>query len=39
LRHIGRKADGTIVIEVERTALFFLKDRPAPGNEELDARP
>jgi itaconyl-CoA hydratase len=34
LRHIGRKADGTIVIEVERTALFYLKDRPAQGNEE-----
>jgi acyl dehydratase len=39
LRHIGRKADGTIVIEVERTALFFLKDHLAQGNEEPDARP
>jgi itaconyl-CoA hydratase len=39
LRHIGRKADGTIVIEVERTAMFYLKDRPAQPNEEFDARP
>jgi acyl dehydratase len=39
LRHIGRKEDGTIVIEVERTALFYLKNRPAQTNEEPDARP
>lgn len=39
LRHIGRKADGTIVIEVERTAMFYRKERPAQTNEEPDARP
>jgi itaconyl-CoA hydratase len=39
LRHIGRKADGTIVIEVERTAMFYLKERTAETNEESDARP
>jgi acyl dehydratase len=39
LRHIGRKADGTIVIEVERTALFYLKNRLDQPNEESDARP
>jgi acyl dehydratase len=39
LRHIGRKEDGTIVIEVERTALFYLKNRPVQPNEESDARP
>jgi acyl dehydratase len=39
LRHIGRKADGTIVIEVERTAMFYRKERPARTNEEPDARP
>ncbi|MGE5223667.1 MAG: MaoC family dehydratase [Omnitrophica WOR_2 bacterium] len=25
LKHIGRKSDGTIVLEVERTALFLLR--------------
>jgi acyl dehydratase len=39
LRHIGRKADGTIVIEVERTAMFYRKERPAETNEESNARP
>jgi acyl dehydratase len=39
LRHIGRKADGTIVIEVERTAMFYRQERPAQTNEEPDARP
>jgi acyl dehydratase len=39
LRHIGRKADGTVVIEVERTALFYLKDRAVQPNEGSDARP
>jgi itaconyl-CoA hydratase len=39
LRHIGRKADGTIVIEVERTAMFYRKDKPARQNEEPDASP
>lgn len=29
LKHIGRKADGTVVIEVERTAMFLR--RPATG--------
>lgn len=33
LRHIGRKADGTVVIEVERTALFYRKDQPTQANE------
>jgi acyl dehydratase len=33
LRHIGRKADGTEVIEVERTALFYRKDQPIQTNE------
>ncbi len=39
LRHIGRKADGTIVIEVERTALFYLKDKSAQLTEEPNASP
>ncbi len=30
LKHIGRKPDGTVVIEVERTVLFL--KRPAPGS-------
>jgi acyl dehydratase len=30
LKHIGRKADGTVVIEMERTALF-LKRPTSPG--------
>jgi acyl dehydratase len=30
LKHTGKKQDGTIVVEVERTALFFKK--PAPPN-------
>jgi itaconyl-CoA hydratase len=38
LRHIGRKADGTVVIEVERSALFYLKQRPTQANEGQDAR-
>ena len=38
LRHIGRKVDGTVVIEVERTALFYLKERPTQVNEGQDAR-
>lgn len=33
LRHIGRKADGTVVIEVERTALFYRKDRTTQADE------
>jgi acyl dehydratase len=39
LRHIGRKADGTIVIEVERTAMFYRKDKITQQNEGPDASP
>ncbi len=38
LRHIGRKADGTVVNEVERSALFYLKQRSTQANEGQDAR-
>jgi acyl dehydratase len=32
LRHVGRKQDGTVVIEVERTVLFQRKPRESSGN-------
>ena len=38
LRHIGRKTDGSVVIEVERSVLFYLKERPTQVNEGQDAR-
>ncbi len=28
LKHIGRKADGTVVIELERTAMFLRRSQP-----------
>ncbi len=34
LKHVGRKQDGTVVIEVERTALFLKKPKSGSENRE-----
>ena len=28
LKHVGRKADGTVVVEVERTVMFYKRPKP-----------